>query len=441
MTARQQSEAERPEPLRIAYLFSEFPVPTQAFALSDILALRDLGHEVSIHAVKPAPRDLERRMVVCAVPADLPIRWACPRGMLRWPALIWRRRRIAASLAATAVRALPQGLAASLSALAVLPRTLEIAEEVTNARADVAHAFWARHAGMALYALERTAPHVTRSTFAGAYDLVADDFILDMSLAAAEVAFTHAEANRTTLLDRGVREESIRVVHRGIPLTLGDGRAGTRDRDRWITAAALVPEKNVQAVIRAFARARTERPQLTLRICGEGSWRPRLEALAIELGCASSVSFLGHLERGAVFREMTRAACFLLLSTKPSERLPNVVKEALLAGCAVITSNSIGIRELIPDEGIGHVVQADDDDAVAAAADAISAEDEAAAEARRARARAHIAACFSTDASMRHYVRVWRSLRPTSRAQSAPPGRRMQDGRTPGTVMHAEKGA
>lgn len=423
MTVHHQPEAGQPERLRIAYLFSEFPALTQAFALSDILALRDQGHVVSVHTVKAAPRDLDRRMALCGVPADLPIQRPSLRGMFRWPDLLWRRWKIAVPLMTAVVRAAPRRPGVSLEALAVLPRILEIAEEVTSAQADVAHVFWARHAGMALYALERSAPAVVRSTFAGAYDLVANDFLVDICLATAEVVFTHAEANRDFLMGKGLARHSIAVVHRGIPVSLGAHGVGERDPNRWVTAAALVQEKNVQAVIRALARERATRPQLTLRICGEGPWRPRLEALADELGCASAVTFMGHLERSAVFREMSQAACFLLLSKKASERLPNVVKEALLAGCAVIASNTIGIRELIPDSGIGHVVDAEDDAAIAAAINAVLHEDEAAAEARRSRARTHITQHFSTEASMRKYVRTWRSVRRTSQPSCAWPAR------------------
>lgn len=411
MTVPQANRTRPGEGLRIAYLFPQFPVPTEAFALSDIAALRDQGHAVSVHTVKPAPRDLGRRLLVCGVPSDLPIHRPSLKGALRWPRLLWRRRRIAAALVGTALRAAPRRPAASFEALVVLPRILEIAEEVTEARSDVAHAFWARHAGMALYALEQYAPAVVRSTFAGAYDLVANDFLVDTCLSTAEVIFTHAEANRAVLAGKGVAGGLIEVVHRGIPVTLVDHGAGARDPNCWITVAALVPEKNVQAVIRAFARARATRPQLALRICGEGPFRPHLKALADELGCASSITFLGHLERAAVFREMSRAACFLLLSKKPSERLPNVVKEALLAGCAIIASETTGIRELIPDAGIGHVVGADDDCGIDAAIEAISREGTTAAEARRKRVWDHITQNFSTDASMQKYIEVWRSLR------------------------------
>lgn len=419
MTAQPLRQDGPAEALRIAYLFSQFPVPTEVFAVSDIAALRRQGHSVTVHTVKPATRQRRRYLALCDVPADLSVCRPSLRGVVRWPGLLWRRRGIAVALLRAAVRAAPRRPGASLQAIAVLPRVLEMAEEVTRVRADVVHAFWARHAGMTLYALKRSAPSAIRSTFAGAYDLVADDFLTDLSLANAEVVFTHAEVNRTVLADKGVADGSIEVVHRGIPMSLGERRAGTRCADRWITAAALVPEKNVQAVIRAFARTRASRPELTLRVCGDGPWRSHLESVAGELGCASSVMFLGHLERGELFEEMSKAACFLLLSKKLSERLPNVLKEALLAGCAVVASDTPGIRELIADDGIGHVVDADDDAAVDAAIDAVLAEDEMAAEARRHRARACIRQHFSTDASMQAYVRAWRTVRQTAPSRSS----------------------
>lgn len=47
------SPAASPSPLTISYLFSQFPLPTQTFAVSDIAALQELGHKVVVHTMKP----------------------------------------------------------------------------------------------------------------------------------------------------------------------------------------------------------------------------------------------------------------------------------------------------------------------------------------------------------------------------------------------------
>ena len=206
----------------------------------------------------------------------------------------------------------------------------------------------------------------------------------------------------------------------------------SRDPFRLITASALVQSKNVEAVIRAFAAAHARENRLRLDVYGDGPERPRLEKLAEDLNCSAAVSFKGHIRREELFARMNGASVFLMLSKKASERLPNVIKEALWAGCAVISSRSEGIEELIPAASIGKVVDADDLQAVAAALLAFLGETPAQSSARRCKAREFIGANFSSDASMRRYVEAWRN-----KAQFGNEAR--QPGRTDGEGVNSSQ--
>ena len=53
---------------------------------------------------------------------------------------------------------------------------------------------------------------------------------------------------------------------------------------------------------------------------------------------------------------MAESDIFLFLSSKAGERLPNVVKEAMLSGCICIVSNTPGIDELIEDGKTGFII-------------------------------------------------------------------------------------
>ena len=54
---------------------------------------------------------------------------------------------------------------------------------------------------------------------------------------------------------------------------------------------------------------------------------------------------------------MASSDIFLFLSSKAGERLPNVVKEAMLAGCICIVSNTPVIDELIEDGKTGFIIE------------------------------------------------------------------------------------
>ena len=393
--------------LRISYLIQQFPVPTETFAVSDIATLIAQGHDVRVYTLKPPPRDEAILLQQCGVSPHLAVFRPSWAGARSWPALLWRRRRQAGWLAA---RILPHWRAAPLLCLQTLlciPRLVEIADRLASEGGDVVHAFWSRHVALVLPLLEVAGAPPLRSAFVGAYDLVADDFIFDIVAPATQVMFSHAEVNRPFLERKACTGTAIDIVHRGIPL-MDDVADGSRDPCRLITASALVESKNVDAVIRSFAAARERDGRLTLSIYGDGPDRQRLEQLAKQLGCATSVTFAGHVSRTELFRHMQRASIFILLSKKPSERLPNVLKEALWAGCAVISSNSEGIDELLPDPSIGIIVDPDDGEAITAALESLMLEGPKDGERRRERARAFVADHFSSAASMRSYVRAWR---------------------------------
>ena len=395
-----------PVRLRISYLFSQFPLPTEAFAVSDIAALLRAGHSVTVHTMKPARRDEEARMAAAAVPTQVTVMRPGSSGFANWPGLAWRRRQAVVLLLRKVLRALPAHPATALSALLCIPRVLEICEEITQNRSDVVHAFWSRHAGMVLPAMALADKGPRASAFVGAYDLVADDFLVDLSVASADVVFSHAETNRDYVTAKAGADTDVRIVHRGIPLTPPD-RSVPRNRDKWITASALVAAKNVDAVLRIFAEAREKRSALRLDVCGDGPERARLEALATSLGCADAITFHGHVKRERLFAMMQRSGVFLMLSTKPSERLPNVVKEALWSGCALIVTRTEGIEELVPCEKIGHVVDLHDADAIARAVAEVLSETDASAEQRRCSAAHHIRENFSSDRSMARYIEAW----------------------------------
>lgn len=410
-------------PLRIAYLFQQFPLPTEAFAVSDVAALLAQGHRVTIYTMKrsrPNERDL---LSLCGVPAGLPIDRPSTSAALSWPKLMWRSRKPALALARRIAASTASAPREALEALLCIPRLVEIAERIKAGNVDVAHAFWSRHVGLVLPLLEADEAPALRSAFVGAYDLIADDFLVGMTLESAETVFSHAEANRAYVHRKAPRGATSQIISRGIPLLplASDTR---REPYRCITASALTPSKNVDDVINACALAREQEPRLTLHIFGDGPDKGRLEQLSRERGGSGWISFGGHVSRAELFTEMQRASLFLLLSRKPSERLPNVIKEALWAGCNVISANSEGIEELIPNPGIGQIVDPVTPERASTAVLQALGESEEDAVKRRVRARAMIEERFSSDHSMRRYVEAWHEAIARRLQSPRPPARR-----------------
>jgi glycosyltransferase involved in cell wall biosynthesis len=142
--------------------------------------------------------------------------------------------------------------------------------------------------------------------------------------------------------------------------------------DPWLTNDAcpfvlgvgrLHRQKDFATLLRAFAVVQ-QRRALRLVILGEGPERYALERLARELGVGDKVRMPGFA--GAPAAWMRRAAVFVLSSAW--EGFPNVVLEALAAGCPVVSTDCpSGPREILADGAYGPLVPVGDHAAMASA--------------------------------------------------------------------------
>jgi len=389
--------------MRIAYLFMTYPMAAQPFAISDVRALQALGHRVDVYALRG--RDRDHAETVRRYGLDLPP--TAHPGAATWRAVASPSGlAVAAFLAQMLVRRLHRRPVEFAKAVALLPRLVEITERLRRDPPDVVHAFWGHYPSLVLLLAALFAPAVHRSLFLGAYDLTTHLFSLAPEAArGAHSVWTHAEANRPVLERLAVPADKLRVVPRGIPLDLADQAKVAKRPGRICTAANFQKEKNLDLVVESFARFVRARPEATLVLAGDGRERAALEALVAARGLGDRVTFTGFLARERLFEEMQRAELFVFLSTKPSERLPNVVKEAMLAGTVCLVSRTSDIERLVTPGVTGEIVDDLVPETIAARMLALAASPERAAMA--ARGEAHVRAAFSATAAMARYVEGW----------------------------------
>ena len=111
------------------------------------------------------------------------------------------------------------------------------------------------------------------------------------------------------------------------------------------TVAALRPEKNIERLLRAFARLAVE-TDARLIIVGDGVERYRLEELARRMDLASRVEFVGHVaEPSSLY-----ASFDVFALTSDTEQMPFSVLEAMAAGLPVVATDVGDVRAMVASE-------------------------------------------------------------------------------------------
>jgi glycosyltransferase involved in cell wall biosynthesis len=138
--------------------------------------------------------------------------------------------------------------------------------------------------------------------------------------------------------------------------------AGTH-RPLIVAAGTLAPWKGFDDLIRAMAIVAIDRPAARLVILGDGPSRRELEKLVSAQGLLDRVRLPGRTDNPLA--HFARADLFVLSSRV--EGMPNVLVEAMLAGCTpVATACPTGPRELLADGRYGYLVPVGDPTALAA---------------------------------------------------------------------------
>lgn len=113
---------------------------------------------------------------------------------------------------------------------------------------------------------------------------------------------------------------------------------------RFIHVSNMVPLKNAEGILRAFADLYSRHKNTELVMVGDTEAAIRQMALSLQLP-GGAISFRGEVSYEQVAKEMQAAHCLILFSN--IENSPCVIGEALCCGLPVIATNVGGIPELV----------------------------------------------------------------------------------------------
>lgn len=125
------------------------------------------------------------------------------------------------------------------------------------------------------------------------------------------------------------------------------------DADVVLSVGRLEDQKDPRSLLAAFAQIAAEFPTTHLVFVGEGHLKDELIGQAALLKLEQRVHALGRRRDVAALLKSSR----LFVLTSQWEGMPNVLLEAAAAGIPIIATNVEGVRELIPNDDFGLVVE------------------------------------------------------------------------------------
>lgn len=353
--------------MRVGYLVPEFPGQTHIFFWREILALRELGVDVTLVSTRrPA-------LITCrhafAIPASTETHYVYPPrlrrallALLRRPIRTIRSIHYVVTLGESPWRARLRylGLLACAADLLEFSRAQHLEHLHVHSFADAAHlTALCRILGGPPYSL----------TLHGDLEVYGTDHARKVRRSSF-VAAVGSHLARQLEERSGVAPDRCLVTFMGIDaarFSPGPRRVAASERLHLATVARLHPAKGHVHALAAVRLAVNAGCDVTYSIAGDG---PHLDALAAEverLGLGARVRFLGTQSEDEVLELLRSSDAFILPSIGTGEAWPVSVMEAMACGLPVICSIIGATPQIVTDGVDGFLIPRGDEAGLAGA--------------------------------------------------------------------------
>ena len=344
--------------MKIAYITMGFPVPTETFASIDIKAVKERGNKVNVYSLKPKHKK-HNIMIKDRNLIDINVNNVTYLELMLSPFIIMLHPLKTLDLIIWLIRLERNNLFQLIKCLLLIPSSIYIYRKIKRNLPDLVHLFWGHYPSIVGYLIKKYLPATKMTIFLGAYDLELNLSISKYVSKKTSFIFTHSKSNIERLMASGFEKSKIKLVYRSVDYNLIKEctKEIIKNNKKIISSGRLIKEKKFDLVINKFSELLTHDNLLTLEIVGSGPEKSNLIRLCQNLNIEKKVNFVPHSNQIDLFKKMASAQYFLFLSEKKSERLSNVIKEAMACKCICICSKTIGINELITDGFNGYILK------------------------------------------------------------------------------------
>lgn len=334
----------------LAYLFSRYPVVSQTFCDTEMMALEARDFRITIASLNPPTTSFKHERlknlqaeILYPPPRevlDLPKSGACDNDPI-WKAMV--------ALAEEHEKAYGPSFKARTRAR----NAWHFAREFAKRRIKHLHVHFANRA-------THTALFLKKAGYTFSFTAHAQDFMIDLGSRellqemAREAEFVVAVSDFSRQLLQEICPDSaskIIRVYNGLdpnvlsPTPLPEGPL------RILSIGRLIEFKGFANLIRAVALLRDRGATVSLEIIGDGPLREELETLIRSLNLNDSVKLLGVRSQDQIKQHLQDSHVFALAcivdQKGASDILPTVILEAMAAGRPVVSTRLVGVPEML----------------------------------------------------------------------------------------------
>jgi glycosyltransferase involved in cell wall biosynthesis len=354
--------------VRLAYLYSRYPVVSQTFCDTEMLALEKMGVEIEIYSIYAPPTSFRHGH---AARLKAPIHYAPPAPVLklgemdarkngRWPTEMIARHE---ELYGPAYKA---GLRAR--------NALYFAELFRKRGITHCHVHFANraaHTGLFIKAISGIPISISTHGQDFMVDLGNHDLLREMCREAVFIANeTSFSKGMVAQLCPDSTDKMLRVFN---GMDLGNFPAPvptTQNRvPKIVSIGRLIEFKGFHHLIAACGMLRDRGLAFDCEIIGEGPWRAALEDRIAQLQLGDRVRLLGALPQEEVFQKLRGCDIFTLAcvvdENGASDVFPTVILEAMASAKAVVSTRLAGVPEQIDSGRSGLLVEPGDEQSLA----------------------------------------------------------------------------
>jgi colanic acid/amylovoran biosynthesis glycosyltransferase len=348
---------------RVAYIVSGFPTLYETFVLYDILAMEELGVAVDLYPLRRTYTQIvhpeAQRWIECAHYHPY-----LSLAILRAQWHFLRRQPIRyLKLWAEVLRGTWGSANFFLGAIAIFPKTVLFAQEMSSQGIVHVHAHFANHPAVAALIIHRLTGIPFSFTARGS-DVQVDQHMLKEKIEAAEFALAVSSDLKRIMVNECDRSQhdKIHVIRGGVDVERLSPHSSRRSAGplRILCVARFEEVKGHTYLVEACRILKQRGTSFECRLVGEGPLAQTIEKQIKEADLCKEIQSLGPLSYQSVIDELAQTDV-VVLPTSPTaagdrEGMPTVLQEAMACGLPVVSCLVEGIAELVDDDLTGILV-------------------------------------------------------------------------------------